>query len=281
MIKKVVIPAAGLGIRLLPATKEQPKEMLPIFSRLSNGRLCIKPFLQLVFETLYDIGFREFCFVVRRGKRSIEDHFTLDGSLSKYLLQNEMIELANEVGRFYEKLSTSNIVFVNQPEARGFGDAVLQARPFTGEENFLVHAGDDLLISAKNHPISRMIEVFEKLNADVLFYVNEVEDTRLYGVIKGRKIKDGLFRVEEIEEKPTVPLSNLAIVATYAFSEKIYEGIKRTSPDVNNEIQLTDAIQYLIEEGYPVYALSLRNDERRIDIGTPESYRKLFRNIFF
>ncbi|MFX1521555.1 MAG: UTP--glucose-1-phosphate uridylyltransferase [Promethearchaeota archaeon] len=281
MIKKVVIPAAGLGIRLLPATKEQPKEMLPIFSRLSNGRLCIKPFLQLVFETLYDTGFREFCFVVRRGKRSIEDYFTLDSSLIEYLSQNSMVELANEMDRFYDKLRNSKIVFVNQPEAKGFGDAVSQARPFTGEEDFLVHAGDDLLISAKNHAITRMIKEFEKLNADVLLYVNEVEDPRQYGVINGRKIGNGLYQVKGIKEKPTVPLSKLAIIATYAFSEKIYEGIKRTSPDVNNEIQLTDAIQHLIEEGYPVYALLLRNDERRIDIGTPESYHKLFRNSFF
>src|SRR3990170_6133790 len=130
MIRKVVIPAAGLGTRLFPATKEQPKEMLPIFSTTTNGDPSVKPLLQMVFEQLYDSGLREFCYVVGREKRSIEDHFTPDSNSISMLEGMGKNGQAADLEEFYEKLKTSTIMWVNQPEPKGFGSAVLMAQPF-------------------------------------------------------------------------------------------------------------------------------------------------------
>lgn len=277
MLRKAVIPAAGLGTRLLPATKEQPKEMLPVFAMGVNGVMRVKPFLQVVFEQLYCVGFKDFCFVVGRGKRSIEDHFTLDNSLIQQLSRKNEFDLVKELIDFYAKVSKSNLVFVNQPEPGGFGDAVSYAKNFTGSEPFLVHAGDDLVLSKSNRSIKRLVQVFEDQVADAVFYVQKVEDPRKYGVIDGKKVDLNLYQVMRIEEKPSSPSSNLAAIAIYAFSPKIYNAIEKTHPDGHNEIQLTNAIQHLINEGRVVYALELDKGEKRIDIGTPDSYWEVLR----
>lgn len=273
MIRKVVIPAAGLGTRLLPATKQQPKEMLPVFACMhANGQLCLKPLIQLVFEKLYENGFREFCLVVGRGKRSIEDHFTLDNGVIEYLTKNDKLEMARELNQFFEKIRNSTMFFVNQPEPKGFGDAVLQAKTFTGKEAFMVHVGDDLVISRNNGYLKRLVQTFETYDADAVFCVEIVEDPRKYGVIQSRKISKKLYQVTGMEEKPERPRSNMGIVAIYIFSERIYDGIKKVKPDSAGEIQLTDGIQQLIDEHCNVYAIELDSGERRIDIGTPKSY---------
>lgn len=275
---KAVIPAAGLGTRLLPATKEQPKEMLPIFSSSFDGKMCVKPFLQVVFEKLYDSGSRDFCFVVGRGKRSIEDHFTLDGNFLYQLAAVNKIEPLNELSRFYGKANNSNILFINQPNARGFGDAVFRARSFTGKDPFIVHAGDDLIVSAKNQYVKRLVDTFLTNDAEAVFFVERVRNPQNYGVIEGIEVNNNLHRVVNIEEKPRFPKSNLAIVAIYVFSPSIHEAIKSINPK-GNEIQLTDAIHYLIEQGYPVYGLELKRGEKRVDIGTPQSYWNVLKNM--
>jgi UTP--glucose-1-phosphate uridylyltransferase len=272
MIKKAVIPAAGLGVRLLPATKEQPKEMLPFFAEGTNGQFCLKPLLQIVFERLYNIGFKEFCFIVGRSKRSIEDHFTIDSTFITQLKNRKKLGLAKELEQFYEKIRDSNLIFVNQPAPLGFGDAVYHAKLFTGEEKFLVHAGDDLILSKNNGHLTRLLNVFEKYNASAAFCVERVKNPQKYGVITGKQIEENVYKVEKISEKPSVPLSNIAVVAVYVFKDKIYEAIPKISPDENNEIQLTNAIQQLIDEKRDVYAVALNSNEKRIDIGTPESY---------
>lgn len=272
MIRKVVVPAAGLGTRLLPATKQQPKEMLPVFAMDINGQLCLKPLIQLVFEKLYENGFREFCFVVGRGKRSIEDHFTLDDDFIKYLTTNDKFGIAKELNQLYEKVRNSSIVFVNQPEPKGFGEAVYHARPFTGKEAFMVHAGDDFIISRNGDFLVRLMETFEVYEADAVLCVEKVKDPRKYGVVQGEKIGQHLYQVTSIEEKPARPQSNIAIVGIYVFTKRIYDGIEKAKPNASGEIQLTDGIQQLIDENCNVYAIQLDRNERRIDIGTPESY---------
>ncbi|MEM5866902.1 MAG: sugar phosphate nucleotidyltransferase, partial [Candidatus Aenigmatarchaeota archaeon] len=127
MIRKAVIPAAGLGTRLLPMTKETPKEMLPIVVNRDNGTVCLKPMLQAVFEQLYSEGFREFAFIVGRGKRAIEDYFSPDYNFVEYLKRKNKNQSALELEEFYEKIKNSTIVFVNQPAPSGFGDAVHRA----------------------------------------------------------------------------------------------------------------------------------------------------------
>jgi len=279
MIRKVVIPAAGLGTRLLPITKELPKEMLPIVAMKKNGRLCLKPMLQAVFEQLYDVGFREFAFIVGRGKRAIEDHFSPDDSFIEYLRDKNKDDLAEELEEFYEKINRSSIVFLNQPKPLGFGDAVCRAMSFTRNEPFLLHAGDNLILSHNNDHFKRIMKVFEDYGADAVFFVEEVEDPREYGVIVGNKIEPDIFKVEEAIEKPKQPPSNLAIIALYVFKPIIYEAIKKVQMDENREMQLTDAIRLLINWQHKMYALKLKHNERRIDIGTTEAYLKMLKMI--
>jgi len=274
MIKKVVIPAAGLGTRLFPATKEQPKEMLPIFSTATNGDVSVKPVVQMVFEQLYDAGFREFCYVVGRGKRGIEDHFTPDSNSVRLLEGMGKNGQAMELEDFYEKLRTSTIMWVNQPEPKGFGNAVLMAQPFVQNERCLVHAGDSCIISKDMDYIKKLLGVYERFNADAAFIVLEIENPRQYGIIEGGEVETGIFKVKAAVEKPEKPATNLAIMAMYAFHPVIFKALEATEPGKNGEIQLTDAIQKLVEWGLKVYAVKLDNGYSHLDIGSPERYWK-------
>ena len=279
MLKKAVIPAAGLGTRLLPITKELPKEMLPIVALMKNGQPCLKPMLQTIFEQLYDVGFREFAFIVGRGKRAIEDHFSPDEDFIQHLKNKNKKDLADDLQDFYNKINDSNIVFINQPKPKGFGDAVARASLFTGNEKFLMQAGDDLIISKNNNHLKRATKTFEKLDADTLFLVEEVSDPRNYGVITGKEIKPGIFQITNIVEKPKKPPSNLAIIALYIFKPIIYKAISKVKPDKNGEIQLADALKMLVEWNCKVYGLKLSATEKRVDIGTAESYLAMLRSV--
>jgi UTP--glucose-1-phosphate uridylyltransferase len=272
MIRKAVIPAAGLGIRLLSATKEQPKEMLPLFARSADGQIRVRPLLQIVFEQLYDAGLREFCFVVGRGKRIVEDFFTPDKAFVEQLQNRKRPDLAQELDRLYKKIESSVIMFVNQPQPRGFGDAIYSVRAFTGGDPFIVHAGDDLIISKNNNHLMRLMDAFKKYETEVAFFVEKVKDPTKYGVIEGAEVDPKVYKVGNIVEKPIVPPSNMAIVAIYIFTSSIFQALKTTKPDKDGEIQLTDAIQQLVQKKHRVYAVELNQDQRRIDIGTPESY---------
>jgi UTP--glucose-1-phosphate uridylyltransferase len=279
LIIKVVIPVAGLGTRLLPMTKELPKEMLPIFVAEKNGRIRLKPMLQAIFEQLYDTGYREFGFIVGRGKRAVEDHFTPDGGFLELLKSKNSDHSIEELSAFYNKINNSLLVFINQPSPKGFGDAVHKAKAFTRNEPFLVHAGDDLVFSDKNQHLTRMLSVFQSYDADAVFLVEEVKDASKYGVIEGVEVDRGIFEVKEVVEKPEVPPSNLAIIAIYVFKPKIYDAIESVVPGKNGEIQLGDALQLLLKRGCKVYALKLGPNECRIDIGTPETYLATFKNV--
>jgi len=280
IIKKVVIPAAGLGTRLLPITKELPKEMLPIFFKGKNDRIYLKPILQAVFEQLYDVGFREFCIVVGRGKRAIEDYFSPDDSFIEYLKTKNKVKPANELQEFYEKIRDSAMLFVNQPTPKGFGDAVYRAKPFTEDKPFFLHAGDDLIFSENGDHIRRMIEAFEHYDADATFLVEQVQDPRRYGVMMGNEIKPGVLEVKKVVEKPKKTPSNLAMIALYILKPIIYEAIEKVKPDERGEVQLTDALQLLLDQQCKLYALKLRSDEHRIDIGTPETYLRILKTTF-
>jgi len=272
MFRKVVIPAAGLGTRLFPATKEQPKEMLPIFSMTTNGEPSVKPLLQMVFEQLYSSGLREFCCVVGREKRSIEDHFTPDSYSVSMLKGMDKRGQATDLRDFYEKLKTSTIVWVNQPEPKGFGSAVLMAQPFVQNEKFLVHAGDSCILSKKMNHIKLLVNTCERLNADAAFIVLEIENPWQYGIVEAEEIEPGIYRVKAAIEKPEKPPTNLAIMAMYIFQPVIFKALKQTPPGRDGEIQLTDAIQKLIDWGLNVYAVKLSKDYRNLDIGSPERY---------
>lgn len=272
MICKVIIPAAGLGTRLFPATKEQPKEMLPIFAMSTNGNMLVKPVVQLVFEQLHDAGMREFCFIVGRGKRGIEDHFTPDNNCIKNLSDMGKNGQAIDLEEFYKKLNTSTSMWVNQPETKGFGNAVLMAQPFVQNESCLVHAGDSAIISKNMDYIKKLITAFERFNADAAFLVLEIENPKQYGIVEGEEVEPGIIKVKAVTEKPEKPKTNLAIMAMYVFHPIIFKALESTKPGKNEEIQLTDAIQKLVDWGLKVYAIKLDKNYRHMDIGSPERY---------
>ncbi|MFX1492440.1 MAG: sugar phosphate nucleotidyltransferase, partial [Promethearchaeota archaeon] len=204
-----------------------------------------------------------------------EDHFTVDEKFMNYLRVKNKIEHLNALASFYEKVRNSTIVFANQPQPLGFADAVYRAKFFSGDEDFVVHAGDDLIVPIKNY-MQRLVSVFSEYKANAAFFVQRVKDPTKYGVVTGEKIANGIYHVKRVIEKPSKPPSNLAIVAIYAFKPKIYHAIEQVKPGINDEIQLTDAIQVLINQGDAVYAVELGPGEKRIEIGDPASYREAF-----
>lgn len=272
MIRKVIIPAAGLGTRLFPATKEQPKEMLPIFANSNSNGISVKPVVQLVFEQLHEAGLREFCFIVGRGKRGIEDHFTPDLDCIRTLEQKGKSGQATDLDKFYEKLNSSTIMWVNQPEAKGFGNAVMMAQPFVQNECCLVHAGDSCIISEDMDYIKQLLDAYERFNADAAFIVLEIENPKQYGIVEGEEVESGIFKVKKVVEKPDKPATNLAIMAMYIFNPNIFKALEATKPGKNGEIQLTDAIQKLVDWNLKVYAIKLDADYSHLDIGSPQRY---------
>ena len=155
---KVVITAAGKGTRLLPFTKEMPKEMMPIFSNVFTNNRVVLPLLQYIYEQLYSMNFRDYCFVVGREKRSIEDHFTPHETYLRDLAG----DYKKIMTKFYQKLEKSHLVWINQNKPLGFGDAVRRAERYVGKEDFIVHAGDVTILSKNKHPILRLIETAKK-----------------------------------------------------------------------------------------------------------------------
>jgi len=273
-LTKSVVTAAGLGTRLLPSSKEIPKEMFPIFDLSKSGTICVKPILHKIFETLYDAGFRNFCIIVGRGKRSIEDHFTPDQLFSNVVKKKVRAEIRDEVVDFYTKIMNSKIFFINQPSPKGFGDAVLRAEAFVGNEHFLLHAGDDLVLSKNNSHLMRLFDVFKEFGGELILLSERVRDPSQYGVISGNIIdpEKGIVEIKDIVEKPAKPPSNMAVVGIYILSPKIFNALKKVKEDSRGEVQLTHGLKILLEEGGEGYAVLLREGERRLDAGSPENY---------
>ena len=265
-LSKVVIPAAGLGTRLLPVTKEQPKEMLPIFS---NSGLTVKPILQVVFEQLFEFGIREYYFIVGRAKRAIEDHFTPD---FQYLdkIGSSNTKIRKNLKDYYRKLESSNLIWINQPSPKGFGHSVLIAKSAIGDNPFLVHAGDTVITSPKNRHLSRLADEFSE-NERCRLLLKRVKDPKQFGVVETFKKSNKIF-VTGLEEKPKKPKTDLAIMPIYRFDSVIFDALKKIKPDKKNEIQLTDGIKKIKDMGYDVTASELKKDEVWIDVGTPQTY---------
>lgn len=272
MVNQVVIPVAGLGTRLLSATKEQPKEMLPVFSLGKDGTLCLKPMVELIFEQLFNFGAREFYFVVGRGKRTIQDHFMPDRGFVRRLGANGKGSQAMQLESFYMMIESSHIVWVNQPEPKGFGDAVLQVESLVGQEPFLVHAGDTYIISEKQGIVTRLARAHAEGKVEATLTIKEVPDARQYGVVEVLNPQEDTVRVMNAVEKPDHPITRLAIMPLYVFNSDIFKALRGTGPGKGGEIQLTDAIQRLISDGCNVQAVKLQSSDIRLDIGTPETY---------
>jgi UTP--glucose-1-phosphate uridylyltransferase len=269
VIRSAIVPVAGHGTRLLPATKSQPKEMLPV---------ARKPIVQYVAEELAANGVRQILFVTGRNKSSIENHFDLDPELVRMLEASQKRELLDELQFEDWKI---HYFYTRQRVQRGLGDAILCGENFAGEQPFVVALGDSILgLHAKSKAVARMVDLFESRSASCVIAVEEVprSETVHYGIIEPADMNGECMRVVNLVEKPKAAEapSNLAIAGRYVFSPVIFDMIKSVHPDQRGEVQLTDAIQRLCEEGRRVLAVKLPKEEKRYDIGNFPSYFETF-----
>ncbi len=267
MINKIVIPAGGLGTRLLPITKVIPKEMMPLFLHGKNGEIIVKPLIQIIYEKNFKFGLREYCIIVGKQKRTIKDHFTPN---QEFLINfHKNTRFRTDLEKFHSMLNKSKIFWVNQPNPRGFGDAVKHAGSFVGNDDFLVTAGDTLLPTG-DKIIKKLLNSKLQGENDAIILLKKVSNPKRFGVavIKEEKHK---IKVINVEEKPKKPKSNLSIVALYRFRPSIIKALNEIKPN-KTELQLTSGIQKLIDWGGNVSAIILDEKDQVIDIGTADSY---------
>ena len=276
---KCVLTVAGLGTRLLPLTKEVPKEMLPIYEKTKEKELVLKPILQVIFESLYDYKIRDFCFIVGKTKRSVEDHFTPNYDLVNLLKKEKKRKLSKILEDFFNKLEKSNVMFITQPKPIGFGDAIGYGEKFVGEDNFLLHAGDDIVISKDNNHLKRLQRNFEKYDADIACLIEEVDNPSQYGVVSGPILEKGVIKITKMVEKPKKPKSKFAIIAIYYFKPKIFKYLYNVRKESNQQNQLSNAFNLALKKGDKMIGIVLNKNEKRIDIGTPETYSKILTSL--
>ncbi|GAA0746407.1 UTP--glucose-1-phosphate uridylyltransferase GalU [Clostridium oceanicum] len=258
-IKKAIIPAAGLGTRFLPATKAQPKEMLPIVD---------KPTIQYIIEEAIASGIEEILIITGRNKRSIEDHFDKSVELENDLERknkNEMLEMVKDISNM------ASIYFIRQKEPKGLGDAISCARSFVGKEPFAILLGDDV-VDSKVPCLKQLMNCFNEYNTTVLgVQTIPKEDVSKYGIVKGLNIEDRVYRVKDLVEKPAIEdaPSNVAILGRYIVTPTIFDILDNTAPGKGGEIQLTDALKILISKE-AMYAYDFEG--RRYDVGNKLGY---------
>jgi UTP--glucose-1-phosphate uridylyltransferase len=268
-IDLAVVPVAGRGTRLLPLTKSQPKEMLPV------GR---KPVVQYVVEELARCGIERLLFVTGPGKTAIENHFDIDAELIDQLRESGREELLAELAFEREDL---DYFYTRQRRQLGLGHAVLCARSVVGRQPFVVALGDSIIgRHAQSTVVRVMIEQFEVQGAQAVVAFEEVprEEVVHYGIAQPRDGRTDVFQLDDLVEKPDVAdaPSTLAVAARYVFSPAIFDCLGRTPPGKGDEIQLTDAIRLLIRAGGKVLGVRLPPGQQRFDIGNFESYFQSF-----
>ena len=262
-IKKAVFPVAGMGTRFLPATKANPKEMLPVVD---------KPLIQYAAEEAVAAGIDTLIFVTGRNKRSIEDHFDTAYELERELEaknKKKMLEVLRNILPPHVKC-----VFIRQSQALGLGHAVLCARPVVNDEPFAVILADDLINFSEQPCLSQMVDLFEYQHCSILGTEPvPMEDVSSYGIVAGTEVRPGLMEVSGIVEKPSSDKapSNVAVVGRYILTPRIFDLLEKTQRGAGNEIQLTDAIADLLEEQR---VLSYNFDGRRFDCGSKLGYLK-------
>ena len=253
-VKKAIIPAAGLGTRFLPATKAQPKEMLPIVD---------KPTIQYIIEEAIASGIEEILIITGRNKKCIEDHFDKSVELEMELEKNgkeELLEIVRDISDMVD------IHYIRQKEPKGLGHAILCAKTFVGNEPFAVLLGDDVVYSEKPC-LKQLIECFDEYKTSILG-VQTVprNDVSKYGIVDGKHIEDRVYKVKNLVEKPNVEESpsDVAILGRYIITPQIFDILKNTKPGKGGEIQLTDALKELVSQE-AMYAFNFEG--RRYDVG--------------
>lgn len=236
-VRKAIIPAAGLGTRVLPATKAVPKEMLPILD---------KPAIQYIVEEAVDAGIEEILIITNRGKEAIENHFDVSYELENILAEKGNEELLNII-KPISKLA--KIYFIRQQQPKGLGHAVGIAKDFVKNEPFAVLLGDDLYYHQEKNCLGALISEYEKRKSSVFALLKvDFSDVNKYGIIDGYKIDESTYEIKSLVEKPD-PMSaptNLAVMGRYVFTSKIFDLIEETKPGKGGEIQLTDAMNNLV-----------------------------------
>jgi UTP--glucose-1-phosphate uridylyltransferase len=260
-IRKAVFPAAGLGTRFLPATKAQPKEMLPLVD---------KPIIQYGVEEAVASGVDNIILVTGRGKNAIEDHFDVSVELETFLESRGKKDLLAEIRKISNLI---NFSYVRQGEPLGLGHAVLVTRNLVGDEPFAVILGDDV-IDARPPALQQMIDVFDEVQGPVLA-VERVprEDVSAYGIIEAEEIRSGVFRIRDLVEKPSrdeAP-SDLAIIGRYILTPDIFPALAETATDRTGEIQLTNGLRRLLKDR-EIYACQI--DGVRHDTGNKLGFLK-------
>lgn len=264
-----VVPVAGHGTRLLPATKSQPKEMLPV------GR---KPVVQYVTEELAASGIRRILFVTGARKSAIENHFDEDHELISYLRESGREEELAELAFERQQLE---YFYTRQRRQLGLGHAVLCAKPLIGAQPFVVALGDSIIgMHAQSRIVSRMLEEYERTKADIVIAFEEVprKEVIRYGIAEPAGVVGDVFDLKDIVEKPSVDEapSNLAVAGRYVLGPSIFEALAETKPGKGGEIQLTDAMRIVLKRGGKGVGLKLPASERRYDIGNFGSYFRAF-----
>lgn len=264
IVKKAIFPVAGLGTRFLPATKAQPKEMLVVVD---------KPLIQYAVEEAYEAGIRQMIFVTGRNKRSIEDHFDDNFELNHNLEskgKTDLIDLVNSI-----KPDDMECIFIRQPQPRGLGDAVLQAKSWVGNEPFAVLLADDLMVSETRGVLGQMIDTFTHLRSSIVA-VSEVptEEASKYGIVSPSPYTNntlGVVGVSSLVEKPNEPPSNMAVMGRYVLHNAVMAALETTEPSIGGEVQLTDAINKSISKA-GVFAF--KYDGERYDCGDKLGFLK-------
>jgi len=259
-VRKAIIPAAGLGTRFLPATKAQPKEMLPIVD---------KPTIQYIIEEAIASGIEEILIITGRNKRAIEDHFDRSVELELALANNRKNNLFKMVRDISDM---ANIHYVRQKEPRGLGHAINCARSFVGNEPFAVLLGDDIVHNEENPCLKQLIDIYEKYETTVLgVQTVDKNDVSKYGIVDGNFMEDRLYSVNSLVEKPSkdeAP-SNIAILGRYIITPEIFDILDNTDPGAGGEIQLTDALKELAIR-QPMYAYDFKG--KRYDVGNKQGF---------
>lgn len=254
LVKKAIIPAAGLGTRFLPATKAQPKEMLPIVD---------KPTLQYIIEEAIASGIEEILIITGRNKKSIEDHFDKSIELELELEKSGKTEMLEMVRHISDMI---NIQYIRQKEPRGLGHAILCAKSFIGDEPFAVILGDDI-VDSKTPCLKQLLDIYYEYNTTIIG-VQEIDrnDVNKYGIIKGKYIDENIHLIKDLVEKPDIESapSNIAILGRYILKPDIFKILENQKPGKNNEIQLTDALKTLCES-QAMYAYEFEG--KRYDVG--------------
>jgi UTP--glucose-1-phosphate uridylyltransferase len=261
-VRKAVIPAAGLGTRFLPATKSQPKEMLPVID---------KPTIQYVVEEAVASGLAEIIIVTGRGKRAIEDHFDASFELEYFLNDRGKVEELAQIKTISELAAVS---YVRQKEPLGLGHAILCARALVGDEPFGVFLGDDIIGGAETPCMKQLLDVFERYGGPVVA-VERVPRERIhqYGVIAGRNIGGNVWEIDDLVEKPRAEdaPSDLAIIGRYVLTPEVFAILAETRPDKRGEIQLTDGLRTL-RKRRTMYAVEFQG--KRYDTGDKLGFLK-------